>query len=174
MAVYTYFDGMPGLWSAVRQEGFTRLAERLDGVPASADPVRDLAALGVAYVEHALTNPDLYRVMFDSAYELPDPEAAAASFGRLVEWAAAARDAGRFTADPADVAQRFWASGHGVTSLAVTGVLEEGELARQAPALAVAVFTDAGDARERAERSVRGAWRGRPRSPERAATVRPT
>jgi AcrR family transcriptional regulator len=174
MAVYTYFDGMPGLWSAVRQEGFTRLAERLDGVPASGDPVRHLAALGVAYVEHALTNPDLYRVMFDSAYELPDPEAAAASFGRLVEGAAAARDAGRFTADPADVAQRFWASGHGVTSLAVTGVLEVRQLARQAPALAVAVFSDAGDARERAGRSVRAAWRGRPRTPEGAATVRPT
>ena len=26
MAVYTHFDGMPGLWRAVRQEGFTRLA----------------------------------------------------------------------------------------------------------------------------------------------------
>jgi AcrR family transcriptional regulator len=161
MAVYTYFDGMAGLWSAVRQEGFTRLAERLDDVPSSADPVRHLAALGVAYVEHALANPDLYRVMFDSAYELPDPVAAGASFGHLVELAAVARDAGRFVADPADVAQRYWASGHGVTSLAVTGVLEVRELARHAPALAEAVFIDAGDERERAERSVRAAWRGR-------------
>ncbi|NEK86613.1 helix-turn-helix transcriptional regulator, partial [Blastococcus saxobsidens] len=27
-ALYTHFGGMPGLWRAVRQEGFTRLAAR--------------------------------------------------------------------------------------------------------------------------------------------------
>lgn len=37
MAVYTYFDGMDGLWRAVRQEGFTRLAARLAEVPDTAD-----------------------------------------------------------------------------------------------------------------------------------------
>src|SRR3712207_5132737 len=46
MAVYTHFGGMPGLWRAVRQEGFTRLAHRLAGVPATDDPIADLAALG--------------------------------------------------------------------------------------------------------------------------------
>ncbi|GAA2886227.1 hypothetical protein GCM10020220_090540 [Nonomuraea rubra] len=29
MAVYTYFGSMDGLWAAMRQEGFTRLAARL-------------------------------------------------------------------------------------------------------------------------------------------------
>ncbi len=29
MAVYTYFGGMDGLWKALRQEGFTRLAAKL-------------------------------------------------------------------------------------------------------------------------------------------------
>ncbi len=62
MAVYTYFDGMAGLWSAVRQEGFTRLAARLAGVRRGRDAVRHLAALGVAYTVNALMNPDLYRV----------------------------------------------------------------------------------------------------------------
>jgi len=37
MAVYTHFGGMPGLWRAVRQEGFTRLARRL---PSSSRPTR--------------------------------------------------------------------------------------------------------------------------------------
>jgi AcrR family transcriptional regulator len=161
MAVYTYFDGMVGLWGAVRQEGFTRLADRLATVAPSTDPVRHLAALGVAYVENGLANPDLYRVMFDSTYELPDPAVAAATFEPLVEGAAAARAAGRFGHEPLDVAQRYWATGHGLTSLAVTGVLPMSDLERHAPALTVAVFIGAGDAPERAERSVRAAWRGR-------------
>src|ERR1700742_4886206 len=66
MAVYTYFGGMDGVWKAVRQEGLTRLAARLATVATSADPVRDLTALGAAYLRNALDNPDLYRVMFDA------------------------------------------------------------------------------------------------------------
>src|SRR5687768_10398614 len=83
MAVYTYFDGMTGLWAAVRQEGFTRLGERLALVHPGRDPVRHLAALGVAYVEHALANPDLYRAMFDSIVDLPDPGVAAVAFAPI-------------------------------------------------------------------------------------------
>ena len=79
MAVYTYFDGMAGLWGAVRQEGFRRLEQRIGAVPASRDPVRHLAALGVAYVENALSNPNLYRAMFDATFDLPDPAAADAT-----------------------------------------------------------------------------------------------
>ena len=41
---------MPELWRAVRQEGCTRLAGRMDAV-------RDLAALGAAYVQNALAHP---------------------------------------------------------------------------------------------------------------------
>jgi len=162
MAVYTYFDGMPGLWQAVRQEGFTRLGERLATVRSAADPVRNLAALGVAYVQHALANPDLYRVMFDSSFDLPDPAAAAAGFDPLVSATRAAQRAGRFDVDidPSDVALRYWASGHGLTSLAVTGVLPVRDLRRHAPATAVAIFVAAGDEPELALRSVRAAWRG--------------
>ena len=67
MAVYTHFGGLTGLWRAVRQEGFRRLAARLAPVQLSADPVRDLMALGAAYVGNALSNPYLYRTMFDAA-----------------------------------------------------------------------------------------------------------
>src|SRR3712207_3146520 len=89
-ALYTHFGGMPGLWRAVRQEGFTRLAGRMDAVADTADPVRDLAALGVAYLGNALAHPALYRAMFDAAADLADPAAADRSFGRLVEVAARA------------------------------------------------------------------------------------
>ena len=161
MAVYTYFDGMTGLWGAVRQEGFLRLAQRLGSTSRHRDPVRHLAMLGVAYVENALLNPNLYRVMFDATFDLPDPGAAAESFEHLVTAARRAIEAERFGIehDPTDIALRFWASGHGIVSLTVTGVLSVADLQRHAPAVACALFTDAGDSPDRARRSVQSAWR---------------
>jgi AcrR family transcriptional regulator len=161
MAIYTYFDGMPGLWGAVRQEGFDRLRDGLAEVRPRRDPVQQLAALGVVYVETALAAPALYRVMFDSTFDLPDPQGAAATFGQLVTGVERAQRAGRFAVEveARDVATRFWAAGHGLTSLAVGGVLPVEELARHAPATATAIFTEAGDQPELARRSVAAAWR---------------
>ena len=160
MAVYTYFDGMPGLWRAVRQEGFTRLAERLAAVQPTDDPVRDLAALGAAYTANALDNPALYRAMFDTAAELEDPPAADRSFHALIAAAARARTAGRFTAtsDPGTIALRFWASGHGLTMLVLTGVLPREALDVHAPGTAAALFIAAGDDPDRCRASVASGW----------------
>lgn len=160
MAVYTYFDGMPGLWGAVRQEGFHRLSERLRSIEPGRDPVRDLATLGVAYVRSALASPDLYRVMFDATWDLPDPGAATAAFEPLVAGVRRAQAGGRFDrdGDPEDVALRYWADGHGVTSLTVTGVLTTEDLHRLAPAMEIAQFVAAGDSPARARRSVTAAW----------------
>ena len=160
MAVYTHFGGMPGLWRAVRQEGFTRLAERLAVVEPTDDPVRDLMALGAAYVDHALAEPDLYRAMFDAEAELEDADAAAASFQVLVACAARARAAGRFRAssDPEAVATRQWATGHGLVMLVLTGVLPRAALGVHAPAVAAALFVAAGDDEERCRRSVAAGW----------------
>lgn len=113
--------------------------------------------------EHALANPDPYRVMVDAAFDLPDPEGASAGLELLVNGARAAQRSGRFSAevDLRDVALRYWASGHGLTSLAVSGVLTDPDLRTHAPATAIAIFTAAGDEREHAERSVAAAWRTR-------------
>ena len=159
MAVYTHFEGMPGLWRAVRQEGFARLAGRLAEVRTTDDPVRDLAALGAAYAANAADSPDLYRAMFDAVADLEDPAVADGSFGLLVDAAARARDAGRFRVDvePARVALRYWAAGHGVTMLLLGGVLDPDTATRESEALAVAVFTDAGDDPPRCRASVAAA-----------------
>ena len=156
MAVYTHFDGMPGLWRAVRQEGFVRLAGRLSGVPHTDDPVRDLAALGAAYRRNATDHPDLYRAMFDAAVDLEDPAVAAQGFDLLVGGVARAREAGRFTADTDDraVATRFWASGHGLTMLGIGGILDADTWRTESEGVAVALFVDAGDERDRCRRSV--------------------
>ncbi len=159
MAVYTYFGGMDGLWGALRQEGFQRLAARLDQVPTSDDPVRDLTALGAAYLANAQSAPDLYRVMFDDGFELEDPAQADRTRQRLVQAVARARAAGRFGADvvPLELATRTWVVGHGLASLVSSGPLPAGALAHAVPML-TALYVDAGDEPVRCRRSVQDGW----------------
>jgi AcrR family transcriptional regulator len=160
MAVYTYFGGMDGVWKALRQEGFTRLAARLATVETSADPVRDLAALGAAYLGNALDNPDLYRVMFDATFDLEDAEAADEALRRLVHAAELAKNAGRFRADvdPLELATQTWTIGHGLASLVATGPLPRQALSSAVPLL-TALFVSTGDDPDRCRQSVEHGWR---------------
>ncbi|WP_430503072.1 TetR/AcrR family transcriptional regulator [Micromonospora trifolii] len=159
MAVYTYFAGMDGVWTALRQEGFTRLAARLATMAASADPVRDLAALGAAYLSNALDNPDLYRVMFDATFDLEDSEAADETLRCLVHAVERAKNAGRFGAhvDPVDLATESWIIGHGLASLVATGPLPRRTLTHGI-SLLTALFVGAGDDPDRCRRSVERGW----------------
>jgi AcrR family transcriptional regulator len=160
MAVYTYFGGMDGLWKAMRQEGFTRLADRLAEVSPSMDPVQDLAALGAAYLSNALASPDLYRVMFDAGFELEDAAAADDTLHCLVRAVERAKAAGRFRddIDPLELATQSWTVGHGLASLVATGPLPRQALAHGVPLL-TALFTSAGDHPERCRPSVESGWR---------------
>ena len=160
MAVYTYFGGMDGVWKALRQEGFTRLAARLATVATSADPVRDLAALGAAYLGNALDNPDLYRVMFDATFDLEDSEAADETLHCLVGAAERAKNAGRFRADtdPLELAIQSWAIGHGLVSLVATGPLPRQTIDHGAPML-TALFVSTGDDPDRCRQSVEYGWK---------------
>jgi AcrR family transcriptional regulator len=159
MAVYTYFGGMDGLWKALRQESFTRLAAKLAAVQMTTDPVRDLAALGSAYVANALESPDLYRVMFDAGFELEDPGAADETLNCLVRTVERGKTAGRFRdeTDPAELATQSWTIGHGLASLVVTGPLPHQALTHAVPML-TALFTSAGDDPANCRRSVKHGW----------------
>jgi AcrR family transcriptional regulator len=159
MAVYTYFGGMDGLWQAMRQEGFTRLAAKLNAVTLTADPVRDLAALGAAYVSNALANPDLYRVMFDTGFELEDPAVADETLHSLVRAIERAKDVGRFRpdVDPLALATQSWTIGHGLVSLVATGPLPRQALDHGAPML-TALFTSCGDDPDTCGQSVELGW----------------
>ncbi|OZC55246.1 TetR family transcriptional regulator [Rhodococcus sp. 06-621-2] len=159
MAVYTYFDGLDGLWMAVRQEGFKRLAAMSEAAEVTADPVRDLASLGSVYTRNALENPDLYRVMFDATVDLEDPGGADAVLQHLVLGIDRAKDAGRFRADvdSVDLALQAWIVGHGLVSLVATGPLDEAALAYGASML-TAVYVAAGDDEARCRESVAAGW----------------
>ncbi|MTD58260.1 TetR/AcrR family transcriptional regulator [Amycolatopsis pithecellobii] len=160
MAVYTHFGSMDGLWKALRQEGFTRMAARFAQLRTSDDPVRDLTALIVAYLGNAMDHPDLYRVMFDATFELEDLKAADDTLEYLVQAADRGRHTGRFRADivPLELATQSWVIGHGLVSLVEPGPLPR-ETLGHGILLLTALFTNAGDEPDRCRRSVEGAWR---------------
>jgi AcrR family transcriptional regulator len=69
-APYHHFEDKGALLLAVAKEGFDRLKDALSEAKAGAEDPRDqLAAIGVAYVQFAVSNPALYRVMYDCARE---------------------------------------------------------------------------------------------------------
>jgi AcrR family transcriptional regulator len=160
MAVYTYFGGMDGLWRALRQEGFQRLASRLETVAKTADPVRDLTALGAAYISNALADPNLYRVMFDAGFELEDPAQADRTLHHLVETIERAQTHGRFRedVDPVELATQSWAIGHGLASLVTAGPLPASAFAHGVPML-TALYVSIGDEPVRCQRSVARGWK---------------
>jgi AcrR family transcriptional regulator len=159
MAVYTHFGGMDGLWKALRQEGFTRLAARFEGFSPSNDAVRDLTVCVAGYVANALDHPDLYRVMFDASVDLEDLSAADATLEELVQCVHRARQQGRFRddVDAPGLATQTWIVAHGLASLVAGGPLPVGTLDHAVPML-VALFTAAGDDSGRSETSVRAGW----------------
>ncbi|OFE14942.1 hypothetical protein BA895_07235 [Humibacillus sp. DSM 29435] len=158
MAVYTHFGGMPGLREAVRNEGFRRLVARLEGIDDTEDPVRDLAALGAAYVRHGIAHPHLYRAMFDPGTGLENEEVAAEGLLRLTQAAERARADGRFRSEPVDVAIRQWIAGHGLLDLVLRGVLPATSAAAHGASLTLGVFLAAGDEPERCRLSVTEGW----------------
>lgn len=159
MAIYTHFGGMDGLWRALRQEGFTRLAASLSTVRLSDDPVEDLTALLAAYVRNALQHPDLYRVMFDATFDLDDFEASEDTLEQFVQAALRGVRDGRFRPEtvPLDLATQSWILGHGLVSLVAGGPLPPTTLEFGAPML-TALYTAAGDDLDRCHASVQRSW----------------
>ena len=159
MAVYTHFGGMDGLWKALRQEGFIRLTARFATLPMSEDPIRDLTALIAGYLGNALDHPDLYRVMFDAAFELEDLKAADATLEYLVQAVERAKQAGRVRADidALVLATQSWTIAHGLVSLVANGPLPRQTLANGVPLL-TALFIEMGDDSDRCRLSVRHGW----------------
>jgi hypothetical protein len=58
------------------------------------------------------------------------------------------------------VATRFWAMGHGIVLLVLTGVLPRAALVDHVPTMSAALLVAEGDDPARCRRSVRRAWRG--------------
>jgi AcrR family transcriptional regulator len=131
MAPYRHFEDKEALLASVAEQGFNDLSRALDQAAAHASPTEPPGmAVGVAYVLFALANPSLYRLMF-GAQLLPCARfpgliaAGEAAFARCV---AAARTVGYDCPDtectaPSPVAAALWALVHGLSSLAMDGLI---------------------------------------------------
>lgn len=160
MGVYTHFDGMPGLMYAVRERAFARLAEELVVLRPTSDPVADLVSSGKAYVDAALGDPALYRVMFDIGRDPRQPVAASMTFAVLVAGVERVQVAGRIDreVEPIEAATRLWAMTHGVVSLVLAQALPTHALDHHLPPMYVAQLRAWGDGPRKAPASVARGW----------------
>jgi len=134
MTVYTHFEGMPGLLSAIVDEAFTRFGAALASVAPTDDPVADFLVMGSAYRNYALVSPQRYRLMFGltTLHTAPVTDPAAESsrkgpgegaFAQLSTVVQRMIDAGCIRADPVRaVALRIWGSSTGSSCSSSPGI----------------------------------------------------
>ncbi|MBW8803339.1 MAG: TetR/AcrR family transcriptional regulator [Catenulisporales bacterium] len=137
MVLYKHFGSKDAIAAALYHEGYARLKRRLDAVPRGSDPADYLAAVGRAYRDNALSEPNFYDVMHGPGIPgfVPDAEATAAAKQSLAVLHDAARwcvEAGVFRpdADPDEITDVLWAAAHGVISLERAGHFS-GDVAEQ-------------------------------------------
>lgn len=63
-APYRHFADKASLLTAVAEDGFRRLKQKMTEAIKKDDPLQDFYAIGVAYIHFALENPTHYRLMF--------------------------------------------------------------------------------------------------------------
>jgi AcrR family transcriptional regulator len=129
-AIYSLLGSKEQVIRAVYLEGFQRLADRQNAMARTDDPVADLGALGMVYFENGLANPHLYDVMFHRTLPEFTPQDDDVAFALstlqdVVDLAQRCIDSGIYTGDAASIATEVWALVHGVTSLAIAGMIDE-------------------------------------------------
>src|SRR5918992_356002 len=150
-----HFGDRGGLVRAIVAESFDLLGSRLAEASASGDdPMDRIAAMGLAYVEFALDNPERYRLMFRTELsqagtsEAPT-DADAAGGGAFATLMAAVQDASdqgllRDGVDAGAAAVAGWASVHGLASLILEGAIgirpDQRERARQVASAVVGLM----------------------------------
>ena len=139
-ALYRHFANKQALLAAVAAEGFRTLrTSLLEAWEAGGRGHAGFDAMGVAYVQFAVTHPSHYRVMFGGAVRpakrREDPnDPGTNAFQVLVDAIVEQQRAGLIRDDaPLQLARFIWAVVHGVAMLALDGILsaaEAGPLAR--------------------------------------------
>ena len=125
--IYTMFGGKRELVGELWLEGFDRLRRSVEAVEHPGEPWAYVVALGWAYRENALANPNHYAVMFGRA--VPGFEAteeglrrSEKAFGVVVGAVEGCVEAGVVApSDPRALASVLWATVHGVVSLELAG-----------------------------------------------------
>lgn len=131
-AAYRHFKNKHEMLCAVAEEGFRAIAERYEAIVAQdrPNPLETLEALGRAYVEMALANPALYRLMFGSLLtrdERPASmrETAGRAFGHLPATVARCQAQGLIRPGSSlALASTLWSMTHGLATLLMDGQLQ--------------------------------------------------
>jgi AcrR family transcriptional regulator len=129
-SIYRHFVDKTALIFEVCARHFTALEDYIMRTTGDIeDSVDRLAALGRAYIEFGVANPEPYRIMFMTRPDVAPKEfqgqalAESAAFDYLMECVQACIDAGRFRPELTDayrLSLGFWARVHGLTSLLVS------------------------------------------------------
>jgi AcrR family transcriptional regulator len=107
-AVYELFDDKAGLIRQVFFEGFRLLGRELATVPATDDPLTDVAALAPAFRRFCVRRPALAQVMFTRPFASFDPSPEDVAAGTAVRELIVGRikrciDAGLLVGNPTDI-----------------------------------------------------------------------
>ena len=107
-AVYELFDDKAGLIRQVFFEGFRLLGRELATVPATDDPLTDVAALALAFRRFCVQRPALAQVMFTRPFASFDPGPGDVAAGTAVRELITGRikrciDAGLIVGSPTDI-----------------------------------------------------------------------
>jgi AcrR family transcriptional regulator len=136
-AIYLYYRNIDDLIEHLRMEGHGLLAARLRAVDARLPALERLRGMGRAYHRFGLENRAYYALMFSlRAAETPRREAVQREMQTLMVLHDAVRtgiERGelRRDLDPLVVTNALWGTIHGVTALAVSGLLLETASGRQ-------------------------------------------
>ena len=130
--LYEYFDGKDDIVAALCSDGFNRLASYLERVPTGLPPDKRIVELGLAYLQFASQNPEIYALIFNNIPSgfttLEQIDEQASTYRLLQEAVQAGIDTKTFTprGDFAlqEMAYSFWALVHGIASLGLTQLRE--------------------------------------------------
>ncbi|MGI9577516.1 MAG: TetR/AcrR family transcriptional regulator [Microthrixaceae bacterium] len=128
-ALYAHVEHKGDLLTAVAEQGFRELVDAFDAVEAD-DPIERMKQYGHAYVEQAISDPGLFRVMFVFR---PDPipvpgadnelAAATTAFAKPALAIAEAMESGDIhpDRDPLLTAMTLWTTTHGLATVLLLG-----------------------------------------------------
>ena len=120
-AIYEVFGDKAGLIREVFVEGFRLLADELEQIAESADPLHDLLQVCEAFRQFVLANPVLAQTMFSRPFAefhptTDDNKAGLRVSKVFVHHARAAVRAGALQGDPTDIAHMFFAFVEGLAA----------------------------------------------------------
>ncbi|MEW6272932.1 MAG: TetR/AcrR family transcriptional regulator [Thermodesulfobacteriota bacterium] len=123
--IYHHFYDRQRLIERVVDDRFATFDRWLARVPPPPDPVEALHWGFDRYVEFGVAHPTEYRLLFGRRRVRPTEQGLAA-FERLRQGMRAVAEAGRLRTDVDTATLAYWSAVHGVTALAVLGVIAPG------------------------------------------------